>query len=438
MFQQLMFLALIASVLSANAQDRETKVRSDRRNVLDEGYWIYNDLKTGLETARIRNKPVLVLLRCIPCENCQGFDRELMKRGELVRDLLEKFVCVRIVKANGLDLNQFQYDFDLSSAAFFMNADGTIYGRYGTRTGHGDGESDVSLEGFAAALERTLAWHQEFPLLRAGLQAKKAAYAGPATPEKYPALAKYGSELDYEGKVVQSCIHCHQIRDAERALLRERKQPIPDNVLYPYPNPAHYGLVFDVKQCATLAAVKPGSPAEKAGLKGGDSITELNGQPLLSIADVQWVLHNLPVSDQGQSLQARVERDGKTREVTIALPPGWRKQDISWRPTTWDLRRMALGGLKLVELSPEERAKAGLSADSLALRVQHLGQYSPHDFAKRAGFQKDDILVKFAGLKGAQSETELIGEALRHLAGEKLPVSVLRGGRELALQLPLQ
>jgi hypothetical protein len=406
--------------------------------VLDEGYWIYNDLKTGLETARLRNQPVLVLLRCIPCENCQGFDRELMKRGEVVRDLLEKFVCVRIVKANGLDLEQFQYDFDLSSAAFFMNADGTVYGRYGTRTGQGDGESDVSLEGFAAALERTLAWHQKFPLLRAGLQAKKGAYEGPATPEKYPALTKYGAELDYEGKVVQSCIHCHQIRDAERALLRERKQPILDNVLYPYPNPAHYGLVFDVKQCATLAGVKADSPAEKAGLQAGDALAELNGQPLLSIADVQWVLHNLPVNDQGQTLKARVEREGKTREVTIALPPGWRKQDISWRPTTWDLRRIALGGLKLVELSRQDRDKAGIGEDSLALRVQHLGQYAPHDVAKRAGFQKDDILVRFSELTGPHTETELIAAALRHPAGEKLPVTVRRGGREVALQLPVQ
>lgn len=438
MFKRLLLLTLMASLSTAYGQDRETKVRSDRRNVLEEGYWIYNDLKTAFESARIGNKPVLVLLRCIPCENCQGFDRELMKRGELVRDLLEKFVCVRIVKANGLDLNQFQYDFDLSSAAFFMNADGTIYGRYGTRTGHGDGESDVSLEGFAAALERTLAWHQEFPLLRAGLQAKKAVYVGPPTPEKYPALTKYGTELDYEGKVVQSCIHCHQIRDAERALLRERNQPIPENVLYPYPNPADYGLVLDVKQCATVAAVKADSPAEKAGLKTGDTIVAMNGQPLLSIADVQWVLHNLPVNDQGQAVTARVERDGKTRDVTIALPPGWRKQDISWRPTTWELRRIALGGLKLQELNPKERDEAGIPADSLALRVQHLGQYPPHDVAKRAGFQKDDIVVSFAGQKRTQTETELIAEALRNPAGTKLPVTILRGGREMAFQLPVQ
>lgn len=438
MLSRLSFLALITFATAVSGQDRETKVRSDRKNVLDEGYWIYNDLNSAFKSARISNKPVLVLLRCIPCDNCQGFDRELMKRGELVRDLLEKFVCVRIVKANGLDLTQFQYDFDLSSAAFFMNADGTIYGRYGTRTRHGDGEADVSLEGFAAALERTLAWHKEFPLLRAGLQAKKTEYTGPATPEKFPALARYGSELDYEGKVVQSCIHCHQIRDAQRADLRSRKQPFPEDLLYPYPNPTAYGLVFDVKRCATLADVKAGSPAQKAGLKPGDEIAELNGQRLLSIADVQWVLHNLPVNDQGQTLSAMIRRAGRSRQVSIDLPPGWRKQDISWRPTTWELRRMALGGLLLVEATDEERAAAGLASDALALRVKHLGEYAPHNLAKLAGFQKDDIVVSFAGQSRRLSETEAIELSLRRLPGEKLPVTVLRAGRRLAFQLPVQ
>lgn len=437
MHWRLCLLLAIAVGTPLFAQDRETKVRSDRKNVLDEGYWIYNDLKTAFETARITNKPVLVLLRCIPCENCQGFDRELMKRGELVRDLLEKFVCVRIVKANGLDLTQFQYDFDLSSAAFFMNADGTVYGRYGTRTGHGDGETDVSLEGFAAALTRTLEWHREFPLLRAGLQAKKAKYDGPVTPEKFATLAKYNTELDYEGKVVQSCIHCHQIRDAQRAQLRAARKPIPEDLLYPYPNPTGYGLVFDVKTCSTLAEVKPDSPAAKAGLKAGDELIELNGQKLLSLADVQWVLHNLPVNDDAQVLRAVANRDGKPREVSITLPPGWRKQDISWRPTTWELRRIALGGMRLEEVPPEERAARGLASDTLALRIKHLGQYPPHNVAQQAGFRKDDVLVEFEGSSQSQSETQVIEAALRHLPGEKLSITVLRGEKRVALQLPL-
>ena len=53
---------------TASAQDRETKVRNDRQQVEGDGYWIYNDLPQGLETAKASGKPLLVVMRCIPCE----------------------------------------------------------------------------------------------------------------------------------------------------------------------------------------------------------------------------------------------------------------------------------------------------------------------------------------------------------------------------------
>ena len=72
-------------------------------------------------------------------------------RDPVVRDLLDKFVCVRVVHANGMDLSLFQYDYDQSWSAFFLNADRTIYGRYGTRSHETESGDDVSLEGFAKA-----------------------------------------------------------------------------------------------------------------------------------------------------------------------------------------------------------------------------------------------------------------------------------------------
>jgi hypothetical protein len=48
-----------------------------------------------------------------------------------VKDLMEQFVCVRMIQANGMDLSWFQFDYDQTFAVFFMNADKTIYGRFG-------------------------------------------------------------------------------------------------------------------------------------------------------------------------------------------------------------------------------------------------------------------------------------------------------------------
>src|SRR5207248_2675601 len=110
-------------------------------------------------------------------------------------------------------------------------------------------------------------------------------------PEKFPSLGKYSDKLNYEGNVVQSCIHCHQVGDAIKNYYRVKKEPMPDRVLFPYPHPKGQGLILDPKEKATVKDVKAGTPAERAGFKPGDQIRSLDGQPLLSIADVQWVLH---------------------------------------------------------------------------------------------------------------------------------------------------
>jgi hypothetical protein len=61
------FLLLLASwTVSAGAQDRDTKVRNDRKAVADDKSWIYNDLAQGVKRARDEKKPLLVVIRCIP------------------------------------------------------------------------------------------------------------------------------------------------------------------------------------------------------------------------------------------------------------------------------------------------------------------------------------------------------------------------------------
>ncbi|MFM7926004.1 MAG: thioredoxin family protein, partial [Planctomycetaceae bacterium] len=88
------------------------KVREDRDKVTAAGFWIYNDLDTGFRTARQTGKPLLVVLRCIPCEECVKLDDELVDQDPVLRPLLEQFVCVRVVSTNGLDLSLFQFDTD--------------------------------------------------------------------------------------------------------------------------------------------------------------------------------------------------------------------------------------------------------------------------------------------------------------------------------------
>ncbi len=357
----------------------------------------------------------------------------------MLKDLLDQFICVRLVKANGLDLRLFQFDYDLTFAAFFLNGDGAIYGRYGSRSEQKNAAKDISLEGLRKALAAALTLHRDYPKNAAALAGKRGPAPKYAVPEQMPPLTSrhYTAQLDYNGKLAASCIHCHMVGDAERKMFRDAAKPIPDDLLFSYPMPSLVGLELDPKEIARVTRVLPGSPAARAGFQSGDEIATVQGQPIISIADIQWVLQHAGDSDQ---LKTGVVRNGQPKELTLSLGSGWRRgNDFAWRTTTWDLRRMAFGGLVLEDLPDENRADAGLTKDALALRVKYVGQYGDHAAGKRAGFQKDDILVSVDGKNDRMSEALAIAYLVQNKKpGDRVPIQVLRGKERLTLDLPLQ
>jgi len=434
-------LALLLAVVSVSlrgdtAKDRESAVRGDRAAMEKDARWIYNDYKKGFEKAKWESKPLLVVLRCVPCLACAGIDASVLNEPDL-QPLLVKFVCVRLINANALDLSLFQVDYDLSFSAVFFNGDGTVYGRYGSWT-HQKSPQDKTTAGFKKALESALALHKNYPANKAELAGKQGEKLPFNDPLQIPMLTgKYKRELDWQGKVVQSCVHCHMVGEAVRSYYRAETKHIPTEWIYPWPAPETIGLTLAVEDIARVKEVAPGSIAEKAGIKIGDELTRLNGQPLTSIADVSWALHRSPASGV---LSAMVLRDGKEEPVKINLPVRWRlKSDISRRAGTWDMRAMVLGGLLLEDLSAEERAKRNLPKDSMALFVKHAGEYGIHAAAKNAGFRKDDVIVSLDGNDRETSESELIGSLLQsHVTGDKVKAVVKRGEDRIDLALPIQ
>jgi serine protease Do len=432
--------ATAAALAQEKREDREAKVRADKERVEAAAKWIYDDLPRGIEEAKKSGKPLLVVFRCIPCEACAKLDEDVVTRDPVVAGLLDEFVCVRIPHANGMDLSLFQFDYDQSWAAFFMNADMTIYGRYGTRSSQKDSADDVSLEGFAKALSGALELHAGYPANRGLFAGKRNAMARGGRPEELPGLRdRYKTALDWQGKVVPSCIHCHMVNESLRRTDRDAGGPITPCLLFPYPNPRVLGLVLDPREKAVVSRVVADSPAVKDGFRAGDAIVALSGQPILSIADVQWVLHNC-AGDEPTALQARVVRDGKPVELELSLPAGWRaKGDISWRASSWDLRRMVTGGMLLEDLSDDERAKLGLDRTSMALRAKHVGQYGEHATAKNAGFLKDDVVLAIGGNSGRMTESALFARLTATTKpGDKLAVTVLREGKKVELTLPMR
>jgi hypothetical protein len=431
----LMTLLLVAAA-TAVAQDRETKVRNDRTQLENSEVWIYNDLAEGFKEAKRTGKPLFVTLRCIPCEACSRFDKKLLDRQNEVHDLLDKFVCVRVVQGNNLDLSLFQFDYDQSFHAFFLNADKTVYGRFGTRSARQE-EEDMTMAGLRQAMMGALELHAHYPANREQLAGKQPKPAQFRVPEEMPPLkGKYTDKLNYEGAVVASCIHCHQIIDSQRELSRAQDNRMPEQLLFPYPLPDVLGLRLNPDERATISKVAPDSFAEKAGLKPGDRIVGLNGQPLLSTADLQWVLHHAAAPSQ---LTANVRRGEKSIDVAIDLPREWRRNsDISFRASSWELRRMASGGLLLVDLGAEQRKERKLTDGSLALFVKHVGEYGAHAVAKQAGFQKGDVIVALDGKRDHLSEGQFLARTLTVRPGSRITTTVLRDGKEIEMKLLMQ
>ncbi|MBI3860727.1 MAG: PDZ domain-containing protein [Planctomycetia bacterium] len=436
-----LFTIALSTAAGGFAQEREAKVRKDRKTVEEAGYWIYNDLPKALAQAKETGKPLLVALRCIPCEACAQLDAQIVDRDPVVNKLLDQFVCVRVVQTNGLDLSLFQYDYDQSFAAFFLNADGTIYGRYGTRSHETESERDVSVEGFARALEGALELHQQFPQVKQTLAAKRGPAPLYAVPEEFPFLkGRFTSKLDYQGNVVKSCIHCHQVGEAMKLAYREKGEAIPDTALYPYPLPNVLGLTLDPRERAKVTEVALGSSADQDGFREGDEITSLSGQPLLSIADVQWVLHR---AGETGLLTAEIVREGKPLRLALTLSAGWRqKGNISWRAGSWDLRRMTTGGMRLDDLSAADRKAAGLADDVLALRARMVPDWAGktgHGAAHGAGFKKGDILVELDGQSQRLTESQWLTRLVNSKkAGDRVKVALLRDGKRMILELPMQ
>ncbi len=430
-------LSVVPLVHAQTVKDREGAVRNDRKTLSSSERWIYNDFKAALRKGEETGKPVMVALRCIPCLACSGFDAQvLMENTELTR-LLDQFVCVRLINANTLDLSLFQFDYDLSFSAMFLNGDGTIYGRFGSWA-HQEDAQNKATNSMKEALEAVLSLHQGYPDNGSSLSGKKPTPLPYKTPVDIPGLSgKYGPDLNWNGKVVQSCVHCHQVGDAIRLDYRNRKMPIPDQWLFPFPQPEVIGLHLAEDARAKVKSVDRDSLAAAAGFKAGDEILTVKGQPLISIADFSWVLHN---SKSGDSLKAEVLRQGKKGELTISLTGKWRENpDHTQRVGTWPLRGIALGGMKLSEVSDDDRSRRGLSKDQMALLVEHVGKYGKHAAAHKAGVKENDIIVACDNITERLTEKQLIARIVEQkFPGDKVKLTVRRSGKESEIIVPVQ
>jgi serine protease Do len=390
-------------------------------------HWIYDDWPKAVADAKTTGKPILVVIRCVPCPPGKALDTAVMQPDRALAELEKKFVCVRIIQTNPLDLDLFQYDFDMSWSALFMNADRTIYGRYGSRNASGpNSDGLLSVTAFQKAAERALALHAAYPPNKAQLAGKTGPKSVYSTPRDIPGL----TDRPAEATIRQQCIHCHMVKEyALRAKWEAGKLSADD--LFVYPQPTNLGLTMDLDDGLRVSAVEPNSAGSEAGLGAEDELVSLNGQPLISLADIQWLLNGAPHDGK---LEATVRRGGKLVEKSIPLRNGWKKYDIGWRASSWYGLRQ---GLRTEPLSDDEKASRGISKDRLALLVKNLFGKSATTLPE-AGIKKDDVIVAVDGKTEAMSESDfLVYLRLTHGPKDAVKFTILRDGQRHDLAVPM-
>jgi serine protease Do len=322
---------------------------------------------------------------------------------------------VRVVRMKGKELGIFQFDWDQSWAAMFLNADRTIYGRYGTRTGTSAGtEERATVAGLCASMEGVLDVHAAYPSNKASLKDKTGPGFSGRDVEDLPYFRGRVSDTP------RSCIHCHQVWEGVRDEWRAAKKQLTDEQLFIWPVPDRVGLYFEPDERATVRTVTKGSAADVAGLRECDRILAMEGQPILSPADVQWVLHRAKAPG---AVSVDVQRaDGSKATLSLALAKDWRRgTDLSWRHSSFILRMR----FRCDDLADAERATLGIAADALALKVRGA---DPKGEAARQGLKAGDVIVQVDDRKGRMTETDFLAYLNQECKrGEKVVIQVLEG-----------
>ncbi len=323
--------------------------------------------------------------------------------------MADKFVRCRLVKIAGADLSKFEFDFDLTWFVFFVNADETVYGRYGGRDAS-DAEARISLKGLRYAMDQALVAHKTPP---------PAAKPGkPVLAEKYDAA-----------KANKGCIHCHNVNEFRRADAKAAGTWDRES-LWVYPLPENVGVTLDVDAGNKVKAVAKDSPAAKAGLAAGDLLTHVGDRTVASFGDAIYALHKSPAAGD---IPVRWTRDGKEQSAKLVVAAGWRKTNLTWRPSLLDiLPSVPFNG---DELSADERKKLGLDAKRAAFRQDR----TVHSTLKDAGIQPHDVIVGFDGQVIEGKWTALLGHVRRnYLVGDTVKVNVLRDGKAVDVPLKLK
>lgn len=176
---------------------------------------------------------------------------------------------------------------------------------------------------------------------------------------------------------------------------------------------AEHGIIIE--------SVEPGSPASRAGLKGGDVITAVNGNPVKTGDDLVNAVTSAPLGSKVEISYVRDRREGK---ASVAIES--RDEVFSGNSSAKDNSSPGQSspvkfGLHVETLSSERARQLGMEGQRGAV----VADVDSGSFAEDIGFQPGDVIVE-VNQTGVESYSALREQLGRLHTGDEVVFKVLR------------
>ena len=167
----------------------------------------------------------------------------------------------------------------------------------------------------------------------------------------------------------------------------------------------------------------PDSPADKAGLVGGDIITAFDGHATVDKKEMMRLLADTP---SGKTVEIIYMRDGETKKISLTTMARAEIQHLDGAFVNRGTSRGYLGyeGAEVVPV-PGKNIKGVL-----------LERLNPSGPAALAGLLEGDIIIEFDGAP-IRTESELVVRVRRAIPYSTVKVIVIRGSEQLEIPVKI-
>jgi len=166
---------------------------------------------------------------------------------------------------------------------------------------------------------------------------------------------------------------------------------------------------------ALISDVFKGDPADLAGIKVGDVVTEINGKPVKNTHDLLITIASMHV---GEKITLKIMRDGKPMSFTVTVAERKDKPEM-----IADRGGKEFFGITAQEITPEIARQLGIARDAGVI----ITDVAEGSAAEDVGIQPQDIILQINKVKIVSMKTYL--QAMTKAKAEKSVLLLVKRGK---------